>query len=104
MPVRIFLGSVSETVTGKSISFPLVLNLLILSFSLVGLSEDRNPQTLMLIDGEGSPEGVVEQEIKTWFKRSFDSYFLALCAALESVVSALTPLPLTFVVSVRDTL
>lgn len=58
----------------------------------------------MLIDGEGSPKGFVEQDIKTWFKMSFDSYFLALCAALASVVSAQTPLPLTFVLSERDTL
>lgn len=58
----------------------------------------------MLIDGEGSPKGFVEQEIKTWFKRSFDSYFLALRAALADKVSAQTPLPLTFVLSERDTL
>lgn len=66
---------------------------------MAGLFKGRNPQTLMLIDGEGSPEGFVEQEIKTWFKRSFDSYFFPVCAVLASMVLAQTPLPLTFVLS-----
>lgn len=58
----------------------------------------------MLINGEGSPKGFVEQEIKTYFKSSFESYSVALCAALASLVLAQTPLPITVVLSERDTL